>query len=100
MKRNFLDKLAGRWLKKQSTFDALKKIGERSDWKSQVKKCHEKLSAEYKFWITKSTGPGKRARLEDLSADINFIKKLESKESIAPIEQRKLKELVQKYGIS
>ena len=100
MKHKFLDRLAGGWLKKQDTFNALKKIGERGNWKAQVKKCHDKLSAEYKFWVTKTTSPGKRARVEDLSADIAFIKKLEQKETITAAEQNRLKELVQKYGIS
>ena len=100
MKHKFLDRLAAGWLKKQDTFNELKKLGERKDWKAQVKKCHEKLSTEYKFWLTKTTSPGKRVRLEDLSVDIAFIKKLEGKDTITSAEQKRLKELVQKYGIT
>jgi hypothetical protein len=98
-KGKFLDKLAGKWLKKQDQFQALKKIGEKSDWKAAVRKCHDKLSIEYKFWITKADSEGRNTRLKDLTKDVAFINSLEVKQEISKEELAKLKQIKGKYGI-
>lgn len=98
-KGKFLDNLAGKWLKKQDQFQALKKIGERSDWKAMVRKCHDKLSAEYKFWIMKADSEGRNMRLKDMTKDVAFINSIEGKESISNEEFTKLKQIKSKYGI-
>lgn len=100
MKSNFLDKMAGKWLSNQDRYQALKKLGERRDWKSQVKKCHERLSEEYKFWTVKSASPARNAKLEDLSRDIKFIKVVEQKESLTAAEKKRLQEVVTKYNLN
>lgn len=98
-KGKFLDNLAGKWLKKQDQFQALKKIGERSDWKAMVKKCHDRLSIEYKFWIQKADSEGRNTRLKDITKDVAFVNSIEAKETISNEELAKLKEVKSKYGI-
>lgn len=98
-KGKFLDKLAGKWLIKQDQFQALKKIGEKSDWKAVVRKCHDKLSVEYKFWIQKRDSEGRTNRLNDLTRDVAFINKLEVKQEISKEELAKLKQIKEKYAI-
>lgn len=100
MKANFLDKMAGKWLKGQDRYQALKKLGEKRDWRAQVKKCHERLSEEYKFWTVKSNSPARNAKLEDLSRDIKFIKSIEQKEALLSVESKRLQELVTKYNLN
>jgi len=98
-KGKFLDNLAGKWLKKQDQFQALKKIGERSDWRAMVRKCHDKLSTEYRFWIQKVDSEGRNVRLKDLTKDVAFVNSIEGKEAITPDEFNRLKQIKSKYGI-
>lgn len=96
---NFLDKLASKWLKKQDQFKALKEIGQRGDWKVMAAKCHAKLSIEYKFWILKADTAFRNTKLEDLTKDVAFINKVETKTNITLEERQKLEELVKKYNL-
>ena len=100
LKSKFLDGLAGKWLKKHDQFDALKKISQRGDWKAMAKKCHDKLSSEYKFWIMKADTAGRNARLKDITKDVAFVNSIESKEDISSQELSRLKELIEKYGLA
>jgi hypothetical protein len=98
-KGKFLDNLAGKWLKKQDQFQALKKIGERGDWKATVRKCHDRLSMEYKFWLVKADSEGRNTRLKDITKDVAFINSIESRKEITREELSKLKQIKEKYGI-
>lgn len=99
MKKLSLQNLADKWLNRHNKFQDLKKLAEKKDWKAQVKKCHNRISEEYKFWVQKSTGPGRDTRLVDISRDAMFIKKLEHQETISPDQQKRLNEVIHKYGI-
>jgi hypothetical protein len=99
LKGNFLDKLAGKWLKKQDKFQALKEIGQRGDWKAKAKKCHDKLSVEYKFWIMKADSSGRNLRLKDIVQDVAFVNSIETKSEISSRELQRLDEMMQKYGL-
>lgn len=100
LKSKFLDSLAGKWLKKHDQFEALKKISQRGDWKVMAKKCHDKLSIEYKFWIMKADTVGRNAKLKDITKDVAFVNSIESKQDISSQELSRLKELVEKYGLA
>ena len=95
----FLDSIASKWIKKKDQADALKAIGNRLNWKASAKKCQNKISIEYKFWITKEHHEAKARRLADLTKDIAFMNSIESKETISAEELYKLQQLKAKYGV-
>ena len=95
----FLDSVASKWIKKKDQADALKAIGERLDWKTGAKKCQNKISIEYKFWITKEYHEAKEGRLKDLTKDIAFMNSIENKQTISAEEMYKLQQLKAKYGV-
>ena len=96
----YLNRLADKLLSKQGQAQALKKIAQRKDWKAQVKKCHDRVTTEYKFWLSKAENLGKNAKLKDLTKDIAFIKSIESKDSISSAEHTRLQEIINKYNIN
>ena len=96
----YLNKLADKMLNKQDQAQALRKIAQRRDWKSMITKCHDKITAEYKFWLVKADNQGRNTRLKDLTKDIAFIKSIENKEAINETELSRLKEIANKYNIN
>jgi hypothetical protein len=98
-KSKVLDNIAGKWLKKQDQAIALKRIGDRLDWKATATKCHHKLSIEYKFWIVKDDSNTRDAKLKDMGKDIAFMNTIENKETITPEQLYKLQQVKMKYGI-
>jgi len=99
-KTTFLNNLASKWLKKTEQVEALKKLGERSDWKSLAKKCHDKISGDYRFWVTKKDSPQRSAKLTDITRDVAFMNLIESKEKLDKVQLEKLKEISKKYGVN
>lgn len=100
LSNTYLNKLTNRMLSKQDQSQALKKLAQRRDWKTMVKKCHDKITEEYKFWVSKVDSPSRTARLTSMNRDINFIKAMEHKEAITAEELIRLKEVVTKYNIT
>lgn len=96
---SYLTKVADKLLGRHEQAQALKRIAQRKDWKITVKKCHDKISEEYKFWLMKADTAGRNARLKDLTKDVAFIKALELRESITSDELAKLRQVATKYDI-
>lgn len=86
-------------LRKKEQADAFKKIAQRGDWKDMVRRCHTKLTDEYRFWIAKPGSTTREAKLIDLNKDITFIKEIEGRSKIDEIQLKKLKEVVNKYNL-
>jgi len=97
-KSKFLDKLASKWSGQQERAQALKRLAENKDWVSLAKKCHDKISAEYKFWISKKLG-NRDAKLDDITRDVAFMNTIEAKDTITPQQLARLREIKQKYGV-
>ena len=98
-KYKFLDNLATKWLRKYSKVQELKKLGEKSDWKSTAKKCHDKISIDYRFWISKKDSVERSIKLTDITKDVAFMNGIEGKEVIDEVQLAKLKQICRKYGI-
>ena len=96
---SYLNKFTSGILKRKEQADAFKKLAQRGDWKDMVKRCHDKLTEEYRFWISKAQSSTRTAKLTDLNKDIAFIKLIEDKPKIDEIQLKKLKELVSKYNL-
>ena len=95
----YLNKFTSNLLKRKEQAEGLRKIAQRGDWREMVKKCHARLTEEYRFWIAKSENSTRSAKLSDLSKDIAFVKAVEGKEKVDESQFKKLKELVNKYGL-
>ena len=96
---SYLNKFTSGILKKKEQADAFKKLAQRGDWKDMVKRCHVKLTDEYRFWISKPIGTSRTAKLTDLSKDVAFIKGIEDKLKIDENQLKRLKELISKYNL-
>jgi hypothetical protein len=95
----FLHNVASRWIKQRDRADALKVVATKLDWKSTARKCQNKISIEYKFWVMKEDSAFRTAKLTDMGKDIAFMNSIENKEDITPEMYFKLQQLKTKYAI-
>jgi len=96
----YLDKITNRLLQSQQQGKALKQLAQKRDWKSLVQKCHDRLTLEYRFWVNKGSSSVREAKLQDLNRDIAFIKTIQDRDQITPIESARLKDIVSKYDLN
>lgn len=95
----YLAKFSNTVLRKKEQIDAFNKLSRRNDWRDMIKRAHEKLTEEYKFWVVKSNTSIRDSKLNDMNKDISFIKSIEGLESISPAQLSRLKDIVDKYNI-
>lgn len=98
LKNKFLNKLAGKLYGQQQRAEALKKLAESKDWMALARKCHDKISTEYKFWISKRRN-NRDAKLSDITRDVAFMNSIEAKDTITPQQLARLQEIRKKYGV-
>lgn len=96
---NYLNKFTSDILRKKEQADAFKKLAQRGDWRDMVKRCHTKLTDEYRFWIVKPGSTVREAKLTDLNKDITFIKGIESRLKIDETQLKRLKDMIHKYNL-
>lgn len=95
----YLAKFSNTVLRKKEQIDAFNKLSRRNDWRDMIKRAHEKLTEEYKFWVMKSTTSIRESKLIDINKDISFIKNVEKLDSLSDQQLSKLKDIVNKYNI-
>lgn len=94
----YLSKITSKIEKAQSQSEALKKLGQKQDWKYQHEKCLQKVEEEIKFWESKQIDTV-AARLLDLNKDRIFLKRLNSYTQLPPQTLTHLQLLLKKYNL-
>jgi hypothetical protein len=90
-----LSKLADKLLGSKDKFEKLKEIGNRQNYPHKVQKLKERLSEEFRFWMSK--GPSNR--LNNIEKDIKQLAGFLERNQFNQQEKAKIDQLVQKYPI-
>ena len=96
--KEYLDSYADKLLENQEKFKAFEALAKKQDHAFQIKKCLEKVEAEYTFWEKKDT-ESKQARLKDLEKDLTFLKRVNSLEVLTPPQKQHIQLLTTKYAL-
>lgn len=97
--KDYISKFTDSFLKKQDKFQALKEIGNKKSIPYQINKCKERLSEDYKFWITKNDSDLKTNKLSSIQRTISLIRKLETKTTYTVEDVKILNEVIERYGL-
>lgn len=97
MKLNFLglEKSSNKLLRDLEKAKALKKFAVKTNYEYKITKLKERLTEEFKFWMSKGPSP----RLSDIERDIKIVSSLQSKTSFTTEEKTKINLLTAKYPI-
>ena len=94
----YLNKISEQILKSQTQAQALKKLGQKGDWRHQHQELLKKVEEETGFWGSKHT-PHSEVRLKDLKKDELFLRKLTPLTNLQSEDQERLRLLVKKYNL-
>ena len=90
-----LQKISNTWLKNLGKADELKKIANKKNYIYKVGKLKERLTEEFKFWVSK----GSSAKLDDIQRDVKYVASLQNKTTFTHTEELRIEQLVKKYPI-
>lgn len=97
MKLRFLglEKSSNKILKDLEKAKELKKLANKTNYEHKVKKLKERLTEEFKFWMSKGPSP----RLNDIEKDVKIVASLQGKTTFTTEEKTKINLLTAKYPI-
>lgn len=86
--------VANTYLRQLDQSQKLKELYNRKNYTVKIKSLHEKINAEYNFWLLKEQRFEKK--LEDLKKDLNFII---SQVNASNPDKSRIDQLFDKYGL-